>query len=93
MHALGGEVVRVQITDLVDGAFLGTVTLRRPGAKDVHLEARVADALAVALSAKAPIFVARPVVDRAALTHADLEGMPAAGSSPSPPGAERVFEL
>lgn len=91
MSALGGEVVRVQIDDLVDGAFIGTVTIRRKGAVDVSLEARVADALAVALSAKAPIFVARPVVDRAALTHADLEKMPA--SAPSPPGADRVYDL
>lgn len=92
MKALDGTVVKVQIDDLKDGAFVGTVTLRKKSGGDVTLDARVADALAVALSAKAPIFVARPVVDRAALTHDDLKDMPARGTSHDE-GDEKVFEL
>lgn len=75
--ALGGSVIKVQIDDLVDGAFIGRVFVRTKAGGDVAVDARAADALAMALSAKAPIYVARPVVDRAALTHADLDKMPA----------------
>ncbi len=90
--ALGAVVVRVQIDDLRDGAFIGTVFLRGKDGKDIApLDARAADAVAVALSAKAPIFVARPVVDRAALTRDDLERMPSHDEAPMP--STKVFDL
>lgn len=90
--ALGAEVVRVQIDDLKDGAFIGTVFLRGKDGKDIApLDARASDAVAIALSAQAPIFVARPVVDRAALTRDDLERMPSHDESPKPPA--KVFDL
>jgi bifunctional DNase/RNase len=98
--ALGARVVRVQIEDLVDGQFIGTVVLQGTGgAAAVALDARAADALAIALSAKAPIFVAKPVMERAALTHDDLKRMPSPGDKaapalpPSPEGKARVFDL
>ena len=90
--ALGAEVVRVQIDDLRDGAFIGTVFLRGKDGKDIApLDARASDAVAVALSAHAPIFVARPVVDRAALTRDDLERMPSHDEAPKPPA--KTFDL
>ena len=90
--ALGAVVVRVQIDDLKDGAFIGTVFLRGKDGKDIApLDARASDAVAVALAAQAPIFVARPVVDRAALTKDDLERMPSRDRAP--PGAMKVFDL
>lgn len=99
--SLGARIVRVQIDDLVEGAFIGTVILQGKTGAAISLDARAADALAVALSAKAPIFVARPVMDRAALTHDDLSAAPPSpSSSPSSPrpsstmeGGIRVFEL
>lgn len=90
--ALGAVVVRVQIDDLKDGAFIGTVFLRGKDGKDIApLDARASDAVAVALAAQAPIFVARPVVDRAALTKDDLERMPSRDDAP--PGSMKVFDL
>ncbi len=96
VSALGGRVLRVQIDDLVDGAFIGTVILQtKQGGQALALEARAADALAVALSASAPIYVAKGVMDRAALSHDDLRRMPSA--PPPPPPAEaaamKVFDL
>lgn len=95
ISSLGARIVRVQIDDLVDGAFIGTVILQGRTGGAIALDARAADALAVALSAKAPIFVARPVMDRAALTHDDLKAMPSPTPPPSPTteGARRTFEL
>jgi len=95
ISSLGARIVRVQIDDLVDGAFIGTVILPGRTGGALSLDARAAAALAVALSAKAPIFVARPVMDRAALTHDDLKAMPTPTPPPSPTteGALRTFEL
>ncbi|HEY1100151.1 MAG TPA: bifunctional nuclease domain-containing protein [Myxococcota bacterium] len=93
--ALGGTITKVQIDDLVDGAFVGRVFVRTKTGADVPVDARAADALAMALSAKAPIFVARPVVDRAALTHDDLEKMPSRAPSGDAEvaGTGRTFDL
>lgn len=95
ISSLGARIVRVQIDDLVDGAFIGTVILQGRTGAAISLDARAADALAVALSAGAPIFVARPVMDRAALSHDDLKRMPSSSAPPAPDGepSRRVFEL
>jgi bifunctional DNase/RNase len=94
--ALGAEVVAVHLDDLKDEAGLrGIVLLRRQGETAlVALDARPPDAVAVALSAHAPIFVARPVLERDALTRQDVARVP-----PAPPGpdaeaaAVRVWDL
>ena len=93
--ALGGTVVRVQIDALVDGTFIGRVFVRTKSGVDVAVNARAADALAMALSAKAPIMVARKVIERAALTHDDLDKMPARGSPANEEvrGVGRTFDL
>jgi hypothetical protein len=91
--ALGAEVVAVHIDDLRAGEAKSTVFLRRRGAIDiVGLDARPTDAMAVALSAQAPIFVARPVVEREALTHDDLADAPSSAPQPEP-GPTRTYEL
>jgi len=91
--ALGAEIVAVHIDDLRAGEAKSTVFLRRRGAPDlVALDARPTDAMAVALSARAPIFVARPIVERDALTHDDLAQAPS--SSPAgEPGSARTYDL
>lgn len=92
VSALGAEVLRVQIDDLKDGAFIGTIFLRGKDGKDIApIDARAADAVAIALSAQVPIFVARPVVDLAALNKGDLEQMPSHDAAPKPP--TKVFDL
>ena len=105
---LGARVLRVQIDDLVDGTFIGTVVMQGKGGTPFSIDARAADALAIALSAKAPIYVAKPVMDRAALSHDDLKRVPSpadgaggsagGGGAPPPPVGEdepaiRVFDL
>ena len=80
---LGGTIVRVQIDDLKDDVFTGRVFIRVTGkgatkdsraeSKVVSFDARPSDAVALAIGARAPIYVARPVVDRAAIHPGDLE--------------------
>ncbi len=67
----GGVVVRVQIDDVRDELFVGTIYIKRDG-RVVALDARPSDAIALAIGSSAPIFVARRVLDRAALDAADL---------------------
>jgi len=68
---LGGEVVRVQIDDVRDDLFVGTIYIRKAG-KVFPFDARPSDAVALAIGSRAPIYVARPVVDKAALHPEDL---------------------
>lgn len=71
LKRLGGEVVRVQIDDLRDDIFVAQVFVKSSG-KVISFDARPSDAVALALGSRAPIFVARPVVDRAAIHPEDL---------------------
>lgn len=64
VSALGARVERVVINDFADGVFHARLVLE---AADRHLEidSRPSDAIAVALRVRAPIYVARFVMDRA----------------------------
>jgi bifunctional DNase/RNase len=93
VSALGGTVVRVQIDAFVDHSFTGVVVVRTRAGTDVSIDARAADALAMALSAQAPIFVSRPVVSRAALTHDDIERMSDNNGPPPDAAGTRTFDL
>ncbi len=99
VKALGARVLRVQIEDIKDGTFIGTIVMQEK-ARTFALDAGAADALAIALSTHAPIFVSKVVMDRAALTHEQLKHMPGARRNiaepampPSPEGKARVFDL
>jgi uncharacterized protein len=69
--ALGAEVKRVDITHVEDATFRALLHLARDG-RDVVLDARPSDSIALALAAKAPIYVARGVLDEAGLTRQDV---------------------
>lgn len=63
LQALGVEVNRVAVTDLADNTFYARIYLQHNG-RDIELDARPSDAIAVALRTKAPIFVEKTVVDK-----------------------------
>jgi bifunctional DNase/RNase len=56
IDGLHGEVERVVVTDLRDGTYYATLLLRA-GRQRVEIDARPSDAIAIALRARAPIFV------------------------------------
>lgn len=64
VEALGGRVERVDITALHEGTFYAVVHLRR-GEERFAVDARPSDAIALALQAGAPLFVAEEVLLRA----------------------------
>ncbi|MDJ0925690.1 MAG: bifunctional nuclease family protein [Acidimicrobiia bacterium] len=62
--ALDAEVVRVDVTELVDGTFFANLVLDQKG-QDVTISARPSDAIALAARTKAPIFADRGLLDEA----------------------------
>ncbi|MFQ5693810.1 MAG: bifunctional nuclease family protein, partial [Nitrospinota bacterium] len=61
---LKAKVVRIVVTDLREHTFIATVYLRS-GGNLVQVDSRPSDAVALALRAKAPIFVSSRVLDQA----------------------------
>lgn len=64
LEELGARVEKVVICDLRDNTFYALIHLRRNG-KELKIDARPSDALALALRAEAPIFVLREVLEKA----------------------------
>jgi hypothetical protein len=56
IKAMGGQVEKVEITDLKEQTFFALITIKLNG-QIVTVDARPSDSLALALKAKAPIFV------------------------------------
>ena len=61
---LNGKVTRIVINDLRDSTFFAQILLIA-GGKTLELDARPSDAIALALRAAAPIFVAQSVLEQA----------------------------
>jgi bifunctional DNase/RNase len=64
VDGLGGEVLRVVVTDLEGGIYYARIVLRSAG-RTVEIDARPSDAIAIALRTRAPLFVTEPLFARA----------------------------
>jgi len=62
IEALGADLVRVIINDLRDSIYFAKLILRRDG-KDVEVDSRPSDAIALAVQKNTPIFVEEKVLD------------------------------
>lgn len=60
---LGVTVTRVEIVDLTDNTFFANIQLKS-AEKNIVLDCRPSDAVAIALRCKAPIFVNRGVIEK-----------------------------
>jgi bifunctional DNase/RNase len=63
LHELHAEILQVQVDKLDHGVFFGTVIVVQDD-RVFPLDARPSDAIALALGAKAPIYVARKVIEK-----------------------------
>ena len=63
LEVVGAQVVRVDICDLSDNTFFARVFLLH-NQKEIPLDCRPSDALALALRTQAPIFVSKQVIDK-----------------------------
>ncbi|MGA9774422.1 MAG: bifunctional nuclease family protein [Candidatus Dormiibacterota bacterium] len=66
LQALGVTVTRVVVSELRNDTFHARI-LGRVGGRDLELDARSSDAIALALRVGSPIFVASEVMDKAAV--------------------------
>lgn len=73
LNAVDIKVDRVVVHDLSDNTFFARVELNRQG-KRIDMDARPSDAIAIALRLKAPIFVARKVIDKSRKIDLTKEG-------------------
>ncbi|MCB1250690.1 MAG: bifunctional nuclease family protein [Acidimicrobiales bacterium] len=64
IEALGGQLERVEVTNLVDSTFFAELHLRIDG-RAVVVSARPSDSIALAVRVGCPIFAAEPVLDAA----------------------------
>jgi bifunctional DNase/RNase len=64
LEDLGGNLVRVVISDLKDGTFYAYLEIARAD-ETTFVDSRPSDALALSIRTKAPVFVETQVLDRA----------------------------
>lgn len=77
---LGARVLSVRVDRLEDDIFYGVVVLRS-GNRIHEFDSRTSDGIALALGSDAPLFVAKDVLDRAAIP-LDADGSPRFDSEP-----------
>jgi uncharacterized protein len=68
---LGGRIVAVRVDKLENEIFFGTVLLQR-GERIEEIDSRVSDALALAIGNRAPIYVAKKVIERSGVDVREL---------------------
>jgi uncharacterized protein len=69
---LGGTMTNVVISDLVDDIFYARLVIDADG-RHVEVDSRPSDAIALAVRAKVPIYVAESVLERAGVTLENTE--------------------
>jgi len=96
-NSLNARILRVEVVSLKDETFFGNIVAEVDG-RLLNIDSRPSDALALAVRAHVPIYVARPVMDTAGITpETDLHEQPPAPSeekaSPAPVEGEDSSRL
>ncbi|NOZ86448.1 MAG: bifunctional nuclease family protein [Deltaproteobacteria bacterium] len=73
---MGGKVTRVEVCDIKDNTFYGLVHIEKDG-HVMEIDSRPSDAIALALRAEAPIFVAEHVIEKSRYIKTEEGGEPA----------------
>ena len=79
----GGVVKSISVNDLKDDTFFARIQVEQDG-RTIEIDSRPSDAIALAVRAEVPIFVAEEVLDRAGIV-LDDEGQPVEGEVEQPP--------
>jgi len=90
LRELGGTLRRVTVSDLRENTFFAVLEISVDG-RTVCVDARPSDGIVLAVSAGVPIFVAKGVLDEAAVQSGDSFGIdegPAPFSAPEEPEEE-----
>jgi bifunctional DNase/RNase len=90
---LGGVVERISVTDLSDDVFYARIILRQNG-REVEVDSRPSDAIALAVRARVPIMVDESVMEKAGVVlSGDDEGDIEPINESTPPELERVGDV
>ncbi len=65
LESLGTEVQKIVVDNLVDNTFYATIYLTTSEGKEVRIDSRPSDAIALALRTNAPIYVSQEVISQA----------------------------
>ncbi len=71
--SLDSKVVKIVVNDLKESTYYGLVYLNR-GGKEIVIDSRPSDAIAIALAADAPIYVSEQVIEKARTIDLEKEG-------------------
>ena len=66
LDQLGAQVTRITVTELRENTFYAQITVQQDGS-EIEVDSRPSDAIALAVRAEAPIFVADEVIDESAI--------------------------
>lgn len=90
---LGGVVERISVTDLSDDVFFARIILRQNG-REIEVDSRPSDAIALAVRAHVPIMVDESVMEKAGVVlSGDDEGDIEPLSESTPPELERAGDV
>ena len=96
LEDLGGTVESVVVNDVRDDTFYAIISVRQ-GDRVLEIDSRPSDAIAIAVRAAVPIYVADDVMDRAGIVLDDdgqpVEGAEEAEHRPAPPTQEELEKL
>lgn len=74
LEVLNVKVVKVAVTDLSDNTFYASIVLEKDG-KQMELDSRPSDAIALALRTNSPIFVDKKVIEKSRKIDLAKEGL------------------
>jgi uncharacterized protein len=66
LEQLEAQVVRITVTELRENTFYAQITVQQEG-REIEVDSRPSDAIALAIRAEAPIFVADRVIEESAI--------------------------
>lgn len=90
---MGGAVERISVTDLSDDVFYARIVLRQNG-REIEVDSRPSDAIALAVRARVPIMVDDGVMEKAGVVlSSDDEGDIEPLSEPASPELERAGDV
>lgn len=65
IEAFGAELISITINDLSEHTFFATLDIRQKDGKELHIDSRPSDAIALGIAKMVPIFVAEHVLEEA----------------------------
>ena len=75
LRTLESQVMKIVVNDLEENTYYALIHLHRSG-KDIIIDSRPSDAIAIALAVEAPIFVSEQVIEKARTIDMEKGGDP-----------------